>query len=739
MRLETLFYSPNTHISIFHSVLNYRPIRLFLIVTVILIFMQPRAWAREFIITGIVTDAVSGDVLPNAQVTLLNNSGGTVTNSSGQFQLSIPQAGATELRFSYMGYTSKDLNIDLNPRGNASLTVALMPENINLPAVTVQASKSPRNLALPDRTFYRFAPTRQEIRAASVTSDLLMRLPEVDVKSTGPGQSPQISLRGSQANQVLILINGQSANSGSNGQFDINQIPVNSIREIQVAPGNQSAQYGNQAMGGIVNIVLVPPHRSEQTSIQSSVGSWDQRKVSIGNDLRRRMWSLSLHASMDEAANRFRFNDNGSVEMRENTATQHRSFWLAATWQPNANIHWDNQGFINNGTQHLPGPLLELTPDAVSQTQQSHFTSQLLLDRQPWTFTSRSILDYSIQRQTAQQSIYGGYDLNNKTSLLEQSLKIHKSMNWTGFSVEGIWRRETLDARDNQRPQYSIGQHERQTVALVAAGDAIWKWGKLLISPGLTARYEDSALEKGIFTWQTSLRLEVNPFTTWIKFGTGYRLPNFWELFWVPDAYAVGNPLLAPERSVDREWGLRVTDFSPLRVNITTTIYQQDYAGLISWVRGYGNRFYPENLDSARIQGISSSLSFSPWRNHLTMDLTYDLKDPRNLTVGPNAWLKILPYRPLSNFTWNTQWQFGDWNFQTTFHSQGRTYIRKANTKWLDPFSEWNLTAGYQFQYRSTTSSVDLSLLNVTDERYEVLERYPMPRRHWGLSFTITY
>ena len=747
LRLETLLHRPKTQTSNFRSVIFYRPFRLLLILAFVLIFQPDRLWAGDFVVTGIVTDAISGEVLPQAQVTLLNHSGGTVTDQSGKFQLSLPQANAAVLRISYMGYTSKDLDVELNPRGNATLSIALIPENIRLPAVTVQASASPRNLSLPGGTYHRFAPTRQELRVAPETIDLLKHLPEIDVKSMGPGQSPQISLRGSQTNQVLILINGQPTNSGNTGQFDINQIPANSISEIQVAPGNQSARYGNQAMGGVVNFVLVPPKRSEQTNLSTSLGSWDQRKVSISNDLHHRNWSLNLHASMDEATNRFSYiddfdvdeNDNGSIETRNNTATRHHSFWMGATWQPRRAIQWDNQGFFNKGQQQLPGPLLELTPDAANQTEQTHFASQLLIDRQQWTITSRSVLDYSFQHQTARQTIFGGHDLTTTTSMLEQSLKIHQNTDWTGISVEGSWRRETLDSQDNLRAQNSLGEHDRQTVAVVVVGEATWKYRSLVVSPNLAARYEDFPNASAIFTNQAGLSLELEKLTTWIKFGTGYRLPDFWELFWVPDVYAVGNPLLKPEESFDREWGFRLAEFSPLHINFVTTIFQQDYAGLISWVRGYGNQFYPENLDSARIRGVSASLSCSLWPNHLTTDVTLDLKDPRNLTAGPNSYLKYLPYRPLSNFTWNTQWNLSDWYFQTSFHSQGRTYIRKANTKWLDPFSEWNSALGYQTHYRSTIITTDLSLLNVTDERYEVLERYPMPGRHWAVSIALTY
>ncbi|PJA54437.1 MAG: hypothetical protein CO167_03845, partial [Candidatus Marinimicrobia bacterium CG_4_9_14_3_um_filter_48_9] len=205
MRLETLLHRPKTQTSNFRSVIFYRPFRLLLILAFVLIFQPDRLWAGDFVVTGIVTDAISGEVLPQAQVTLLNHSGGTVTDQSGKFQLSLPQANAAVLRISYMGYTSKDLDVELNPRGNATLSIALIPENIRLPAVTVQASASPRNLSLPGGTYHRFAPTRQELRVTPETIDLLKHLPEIDVKSMGPGQSPQISLRGSQTNQVLIL------------------------------------------------------------------------------------------------------------------------------------------------------------------------------------------------------------------------------------------------------------------------------------------------------------------------------------------------------------------------------------------------------------------------------------------------------------------------------------------------------------------------------------------------------
>jgi len=94
---------------------------------------------------------------------------------------------------------------------------------------------------------------RQQIRHAA---DALRSLPGVSVNRTGsPAGLTQVRIRGAEANHTLVLIDGIEANAGSSGEFDFSDLMIEDIERIEVIRGPQSALYGSNAIGGVVNII----------------------------------------------------------------------------------------------------------------------------------------------------------------------------------------------------------------------------------------------------------------------------------------------------------------------------------------------------------------------------------------------------------------------------------------------------------------------------------------------------
>ncbi len=110
---------------------------------------------------------------------------------------------------------------------------------------------------------------REQIRAsgASDIPDLLERLAGVDIISRGtPGSQADITIRGSSAESVLVLVNGIRASDPQTGHFTMN-IPVDlaSVERIEVMTGGGSSVFGPSAAGGVVNIVTSGGESAGQT------------------------------------------------------------------------------------------------------------------------------------------------------------------------------------------------------------------------------------------------------------------------------------------------------------------------------------------------------------------------------------------------------------------------------------------------------------------------------------------
>jgi len=130
---------------------------------------------------------------------------------------------------------------------------------------------------------------RQQVRHAA---DALRSLPGVSVSRMGsPASVTQVRIRGAEGNHILVLIDGIEANTGSNGMFDFSDLLTEDIERIEVIRGPQSALYGSNAVGGVINVItkkgggpLSVTARAEGGSFGTTEGA---ARVSGGNG---RIW-----------------------------------------------------------------------------------------------------------------------------------------------------------------------------------------------------------------------------------------------------------------------------------------------------------------------------------------------------------------------------------------------------------------------------------------------------------------
>ncbi|MCM8730626.1 TonB-dependent receptor plug domain-containing protein [Hephaestia sp. GCM10023244] len=100
--------------------------------------------------------------------------------------------------------------------------------------------------------------TRQTVSIA----DYLATTPGVSMtRSGGPGTLTSLSIRGAEATQTLVLIDGVRVNDPSSpgGAFDFGSLLSGSVERVEVLRGVNSVPWGSQAIGGVVNIVTEQP------------------------------------------------------------------------------------------------------------------------------------------------------------------------------------------------------------------------------------------------------------------------------------------------------------------------------------------------------------------------------------------------------------------------------------------------------------------------------------------------
>lgn len=100
----------------------------------------------------------------------------------------------------------------------------------------------------------------------------------------GNGTLSNIYLRGANADQVLVLIDGVEVNltNDPSGVYDFSELPVDNIRRIEVLRGPQSTLYGSDALAGVINIITKKGFGRPGFSLLTEGGSYSSYKAMLG-------------------------------------------------------------------------------------------------------------------------------------------------------------------------------------------------------------------------------------------------------------------------------------------------------------------------------------------------------------------------------------------------------------------------------------------------------------------------
>ena len=218
-------------------------------------------------VSGVVTDAF-GTPLIGVNVAEKGTDIGTSTDLDGRYSLDVSGFPAT-LVFSYIGFGDLEMGVDQAGKLNVSLD-----EGIQLNEVQVVGSRSYGRSATDSPVaidVINVADLAAQTGKVEINQILQYAAPSFNAtKQSGSDGADHIdpaSLRGLGPDQTLVLINGKRRHQSSlvnvfgtrgrgNSGTDLNAIPASAIKRIEVLRDGASAQYGSDAIAGVINIVL---------------------------------------------------------------------------------------------------------------------------------------------------------------------------------------------------------------------------------------------------------------------------------------------------------------------------------------------------------------------------------------------------------------------------------------------------------------------------------------------------
>ncbi|MGZ3537388.1 MAG: TonB-dependent receptor plug domain-containing protein, partial [Thermodesulfobacteriota bacterium] len=196
--------------------------------------------------------------------------------------------------------------------------------------------------------------TKEEIQEsnAKTVTDVLRDKADVVVRDFyGNGKSVSVDIRGfgeTAPSNVLVLVDGRRVNSIDLSGVDWAQIPLDQVERIEIVRGSGSVLYGDNAVGGVVNIITKTPEKAFSANAEAAGGSYGYNRESASVGGKWGPLSAILNASHNSTEG---YRKNGFLRAEDVGGKLIYDLNDAISFNFNGSFHRDDQG--------LPGALPE--------------------------------------------------------------------------------------------------------------------------------------------------------------------------------------------------------------------------------------------------------------------------------------------------------------------------------------------------------------------------------------------
>ena len=584
--------------------------------------------------------------------------------------------------------------------------------NETLPDIVVTATRTAQSA---DATLASVSIiTRQDIERLQAQSlpDVLRGVAGLTLSNNGgAGKATSVFLRGTNADHVLVLVDGIKVGSATLGTASFQDIPVQQIERIEIVRGPRASLYGSEAIGGVIQIFTRKGGGALTPSFSATAGSYGTVNGALGlsGGGEQGWFNAKLNQQDTSGFNACRGSLVAGCFVNEPDKDGYRNLSLGLrggyrfdngatadfnALQANSTVQTDGSIFAGNEAKSAQQVLGGSAQFAAAEQWHMTLRAGRSQDDSDLFFNGLYIDRYNTQRDSL--------TWQNDFALSADQL-VSAGLDYQQDRIESL-RAYAQTARRNRalfgQYQGSFGAHSLQASL---RRDDNQQFG----------RHNTAGLGYG-YALSDTLRLTAS-------YGTAFKAPTFNQLYYP----GFGSAALRPELSRSIEVGVAGHGtFGKWSLNA----YQTDITDLI----GFDASFTPVNINTARLNGLEGQLQtqFADW----DINGTLTLQDPRQ-TSGANQG-KLLNRRATEAMRIEAARDLGAYRFAGSLYAEGRRFDDLANTGakrlggygLLDVRAEYRIAQGWSMQGR-----ID----NLLDKRYETAQFYNQAGR--GLYFTLNY
>ncbi len=602
-----------------------------------------------------------------------------------------------------------------------------------LDPVVVSATKTP--ISLRRVTSAVEVLTEQDLTERNIKTlvEVLRLSPGLAVfQNGGPGGQANVRIRGGNARQTLVLIDGAIVNSATTGAFNFAHLTVDNVEKIEIVRGAQSTLWGADAMGGVVNITTKRGRGPLKAGGFFEYGSFNTLRegghVSGGKGPVDFSLALSRWDTTGISQINYRRGASERDAYRNWQASSRIGVALPSDGLLDVNFRWWNSS-LNIDNSFGPSDVIKARNDS----EQFIFSGTY---RQPLTDWWTHVLTLS-RSQEALLNVHGIRQRNVTTGTWEVFSRDPNTIRVLANRIES-----QQDFRLNQYVTLTMGYQFREQTGKNDSSSPSSFSEKIVSSHAGFSQVQLSLFDRffatagvrhdgyNTFGDATTYRVTggylLKETNTKLRgsYATGFRAPSINDLFF-PN---YGNPDVQPEKSRSFDVGVDQTLFAD-GVKISGGYFWNRYRDLIGLIRGeicetlstFGS--CAGNVGSAKSQGWEVGIDLvlardQPWMKRLELKGHYTMTLTRNLGTGTR-----LPRWPVDQAGLSVRYQPID---PLSMTLDFRFVGERPDTQRLGSFDVLNLAVTYDVSERiEAYVRVD----NLLDEEYEEILFYGTPGR----------
>lgn len=650
---------------------------------------------------------------------------------------------------------------------------------LNLEEVVVTGSRTSRPVTQSPGSIQIVTPVLLHQTPAQSVDDILSMLSGVNTtRSDGMStMHTNVSIRGlagDEQGRTLVLFDGIPINTSDEGSVNWNSIHMDNIQRIEVFKGPGSSLYGNNAMGGVINIISKKPVSPFAVNASGSYGSLNTWKSNLGI-------SSKLSEQFALFVSGYYNRSDGFNNIPDSLRTD-----------PDYSVaRFMKEGGLYTKILYTPGPLFnvdlayDLYKDKRGEGEKiqapdgeyRHFDHHRVQGRfygEKKCFSYQAALyfqrqDYFKLDERIKGGEYQRFDVKSHRDDWGAVMNVRFSGKHNDLAVGSEFKNGSIDGGDHYitSPDEVLNKGTIRIIS-VFVQDEVSLWEKKVWLQ-LAVRYDNAYFHKGWFEangenvtdfnnyngalknnrWEhvsPRVALRYNPnlaVSAYVSYSQGFRasiLDDLCRSGWMWVGPKIANPDLGPEKIDNYEVGATFRILKNL--SVSPSFYYAKGKDFLYYVatgeKLWGKRdiFQRQNISKVDVKGLEADVDFTPVTG-LKININYSYNDPKikDFKEKPELNNKVLTYAPKNQVKGYVLWTGGGVDAMIRGRYKSKQYTSEDNSTTISGFTVWDAQLSKWFFRRRLY--VGGEVINMFDNRHMNTKDYMSAGRLFNVKLAV--